>query len=64
MLEGYHDHDGYDDEVKHKRLLAVRAALEIAKESVSPSIVRPQSSLSDVEAHIGSLADAIQNALK
>lgn len=64
MLLGYHDENGRKDEDSHKRLLAVQAALEIAKASVSPSTVRPQSSLSDVEAHISSLADAIQAALK
>lgn len=66
MLENYHDHDGYDDEAKHKRLLAVQAALEIAKASASSSPPNYGNMSNDLDAaaeYIGKLADAIQAAI-
>lgn len=63
MLNGYFDMDESTPE-RDKRLLAVQAALEIIKASVTPSPVRPAGSLKDAEEHVASLADAIQNALR
>lgn len=71
MLEGYFDLDFFegDDLLRaKKRLLAVRAAVEIAKASVSATSQHPRSdrvedSLAGVEKQIKSLADAIQEAL-
>ncbi|EQC1054021.1 hypothetical protein ABN357_05755 [Providencia rettgeri] len=66
MLEDYYAHDGYDDEAKHKRLLAVQAALEIAKASASsspPTYGNMSNDLTAAAEHIGNLADAIQAAI-
>jgi len=71
MLEGYFDHDnatGADVAENRKRLLAVQAALEISKASVSASTansgIRSQMDLRNVAQEVSVLADAIQDALE
>ncbi|MRS15807.1 hypothetical protein GJV06_13005 [Enterobacteriaceae bacterium RIT691] len=71
MLEGYFDLDsttGADAVENRKRLLAVQAALEISKASVSASTanagIRSQMDLRNVAQEVASLADAIQDALE
>lgn len=71
MLEGYFDLDGATgaDAVENKkRLLAVQAALEIAKAAVSSSTansgIRSQMDLRNVSQEVATLADAIQDALE
>ncbi|MCS2158919.1 hypothetical protein MUU48_18720 [Scandinavium sp. H11S7] len=71
MLEGYFDLDdttGPDASENRKRLLAVQAALEISKASVSASTansgIRSQMDLRNVAQEVASLADAIQDALE
>ncbi|MFJ2973500.1 hypothetical protein ACIPDS_02315 [Kluyvera sp. NPDC087067] len=71
MLEGYFDLDnatGADASENRKRLLAVQAALEISKASVSASTansgIRSQMDLRNVSQEVASLADAIQDALE
>ncbi|MCS2148127.1 MULTISPECIES: hypothetical protein [Scandinavium] len=71
MLEGYFDLDGTtgpDASENRKRLLAVQAALEISKASVSASTansgIRSQMDLRNVAQEVASLADAIQDALE
>lgn len=65
MLEGYFG--DRENEHERQRLLAVAAALEIAKASVSAgngmSGARTEYDLQSVAKEIGSLADAIQRAL-
>lgn len=71
MLEGYFDLDNAtetDAVENRKRLLAVQAALEISKASVSASTanagIRSQMDLRNVAQEVSSLADAIQDALE
>ncbi|MFJ2973433.1 hypothetical protein ACIPDS_01975 [Kluyvera sp. NPDC087067] len=71
MLEGYFDLDNVTDaeaSENRKRLLAVQAALEISKASVSASTansgIRSQMDLRNVSQEVASLADAIQDALE
>ncbi|MEQ6280879.1 hypothetical protein [Kluyvera huaxiensis] len=71
VLEGYFDLDGatgVDAAENHKRLLAVQAALEISKASVSASTansgIRSQMDLRNVSQEVAALADAIQDALE
>lgn len=65
MLEGYFDLDGATGEQflkKHKRLLAVQAALEIAKSNnASQHVIND---LDAVKGYISDVADAIQIALE
>lgn len=71
MLDGYFDFDnltGKDFGDARKRLLAVKAALEIAKHAVDGSAGAATYSLVDqhlesVTTHIEALADAIQATL-
>lgn len=68
MLENYYENGLISTTEQEKRLIAVQAALEIAKASVAASSVHPRSdrvedSLTGVADKIGSLADAIQAAL-
>ncbi|MDE9483465.1 hypothetical protein KKJ06_19580 [Xenorhabdus bovienii] len=72
MLKGYFDKDYTDDDgdiKKHKRLLAVQAALEIAKASATASVAhvnvtKVENDLKYTASKIKELADAIQNALE
>ena len=71
MLEGYFDLDdatGEDASENRKRLLAVQAALEIAKAAVSATTansgIRSQMDLRNVSQEVATLADAIQDALE
>lgn len=71
MLEGYFDLDNVTDaeaSENRKRLLAVQAALEISKASVSASTansgIRSQMDLRNVSQEVAALADAIQDALE
>ena len=71
MLEGYFDLDnatGTEAVENRKRLLAVQAALEISKASVSASTanagIRSQMDLRNVAQEVSTLADAIQDALE
>lgn len=69
MLENYFKHGVAHTTDEQKRLLAVQAALEIAKASVGADSQHPRSdrvedSLKGVEKQIGSLADAIQGAIE
>lgn len=71
MLEGYFDLDGATgDKVNsnRKRLLAVQAALEIAKSSVgstgSATLSRVDDDLKYVSEAVSLLADAIEKALE
>lgn len=71
MLDGYFDLDGSTGnelKEKHKRLLAVKAALEIAKASASSATATSGSSMYNDIVHakeqIEGLADAIQDALE
>ncbi|MEZ2827791.1 hypothetical protein [Serratia liquefaciens] len=66
MLEDYF---GFNvTEEQKKRLLAVQAALEVAKASVGAATafsgVKSQSDLRNVASEIDALADAIQDALE
>jgi hypothetical protein len=66
MLEAYFGTAATDEQ--KKRLLAVQAALEISKASVSASTansgIRSQMDLRNVSQEVSSLADAIQDALE
>jgi len=65
MLEGYFDLDGATGDQflkKHKRLLAVQAALEIAKSNSASQYVT--NDLDAVKSYISDVADAIQIALE
>lgn len=65
MLEGYFDLDGVTGEQvakNRKRLLAVQAALEIAKSNHSSQYVA--NDLEAVKGYISDVADAIQTALE
>ncbi|AJJ20213.1 hypothetical protein [Yersinia intermedia] len=71
MLDGYFDLDastGNELKEKHKRLLVVKAALEIAKASASSASAssggRMYSDLDNAKDYIEGLADAIQHALE
>ncbi|WP_330985045.1 MULTISPECIES: hypothetical protein [Enterobacterales] len=71
MLEGYFDLDdatGAEAIENRKRLLAVQAALDISKASVSASTansgIRSQMDLRNVAQEVSTLADAIQDALE
>lgn len=70
MLESYFDQVAKDhaEAIKlNQRLLAVQAALEIAKASVSSTTamgVKSGYDLENVTKKIGALADAIQSALE
>ncbi|EGZ6657225.1 hypothetical protein GW221_09220 [Escherichia coli] len=72
MLEGYFDLDGVNGPQvaeNRKRLLAVQAALEIAKASVSANTADSNNSkarwdLTHIAAGIEDLADAIQASLE
>ncbi|EKA2135470.1 hypothetical protein ACHHZC_11675 [Citrobacter freundii complex sp. 2024EL-00228] len=71
MLDGYFNNDGDSGEAfvnKRKRLLAVQAALEIAKQSVGnyhqSTVSRVNEDLAKTADGIGKLADAIQSALE
>ncbi|CNF14081.1 hypothetical protein N4227_05215 [Yersinia enterocolitica] len=71
MLDGYYDLDGAVGEsvsANRKRLLAMQAALEIAKASAGSSDAangaRVGADLTDAAEHISALADAIQKAMK
>lgn len=71
MLEGYFDLDGATgaDVVENRKcLLAVQAALEIAKAAVSATTansgIRSQMDLRNVSQEVATLADAIQDALE
>lgn len=65
MLKDYFSQHTSEQE---RRLLAVEAALEIAKASVSASTsysgIKSQADLKNVAAEISNLADAIQEALE
>jgi hypothetical protein len=70
MLDGYYDLDGTRGEqvaTERKRLLAVKAALEIAKAAVgsnaSSTVSRADDDLKNVAKEVANLADAIQAAL-
>ncbi len=66
MLEEYFGASATDEQ--KKRLLAVQAALEISKASVSASTansgIRSQMDLRNVSQEVAALADAIQDALE
>ncbi|MGY6029651.1 hypothetical protein [Phytobacter sp. AG2a] len=66
MLEEYFGAAATDEQ--KKRLLAVQAALEISKASVSASTansgIRSQMDLRNVSQEVAALADAIQDALE
>lgn len=67
MLEGYFDLDGVKGPQvaeNRKRLLAVQAALEVAKASASSGKGVMHSDLDQATDSIAKLADAIQEALK
>ncbi|MCK8543172.1 hypothetical protein [Yersinia ruckeri] len=71
MLDGYYDLDGETGKsvaTNRKRLLAMQAALEIAKASAGSSDAangaRVGVDLTDTAENIGSLADAIQKAME
>ncbi|HAT2747123.1 TPA: hypothetical protein I8372_004767 [Citrobacter farmeri] len=67
MLDGYYGSGMVTTEEQRKRLLAVQAAIEIAKASVGSSDAAVHSRVGDdidaVAEKISALADAIQNAL-
>lgn len=70
MLDGYFDYDNLNGEAlakRRKRLLAVQAALEIAKASAASSDNSEHSRVDDdmkeAAKYVSSLADAIQAAL-
>lgn len=71
MLQGYFDWDetnGSDPAAKRKRLMAVQAALDIAKASAGAAggdagVNKLKFDLSHAASHVGALADAIQAAL-
>lgn len=71
MLQGYFDWDettGTDPALKRKRLMAVQAALDIAKASASAAsgdagINKLKYDLTYAASHVSDLADAIQAAL-
>ncbi len=70
MLDGYFDLDGLSGQEmkdKNKRLLAVKAALEIAKASVASSDAAAHSRVNDDIQYVADglevLVDAIQNVL-
>jgi hypothetical protein len=68
MLEGYNIYDNDEATIKMNRLIAVRAALEIAKASVvAPTAsvyCRTGEHLEAVSGQIESLASAIQKAVE
>lgn len=71
MLQGYYDWDettGSDPAAKRKRLMAVQAALEIAKASAGAAggdagVNKLKHDLLHATNHVRALADAIQAAL-
>jgi len=71
MLQGYYDWDEStkgDPAAKRKRLMAVQAALEIAKASAGAAggdagVNKLKFDLSHAAIHVSTLADAIQAAL-
>lgn len=67
MLEKYYEYENTDHDAKHKRQVAVGAALEVAKASVSAASAAtgPKSAadLLNVTRQVSDLADAIQTAL-
>ncbi|NTY85555.1 hypothetical protein FCH33_02030 [Serratia fonticola] len=69
MIEKYFETPLGQDEDAHRRLVAVNAALEIAKASVSAPTAytganKTSADLGYVKDKIGELADAIQDALE
>ncbi|WP_409248080.1 hypothetical protein [Enterobacter hormaechei] len=69
MLYKYFERDGLKDEEKHKRMIAVSAALEVAKASVSASnsdagLRKVECDLQYVSSSVNELADAIQRAIE
>ncbi|WP_413730810.1 hypothetical protein [Sodalis sp. RH22] len=63
MLENYYGSGGLESDDIEKRLIAVQAALEIAKASAS-NAPHVSSALSDTTSWVKGLADAIQEALE
>ncbi|EMM7413647.1 MULTISPECIES: hypothetical protein [Enterobacter] len=64
MLENYFKSGAIQTDEKTQRLLAVQAALEIAKASASSGGGVMHSDLDQAAERIGKLADAIQAAIK
>lgn len=68
MLDGYYGSGMVITEEQRKRLLAVQAAVEIAKASVSSAdssvYSRVGEDIDAVAEKVGALADAIQSALE
>ncbi|WHU82995.1 hypothetical protein A7P61_17125 [Pantoea agglomerans pv. betae] len=69
MLKEYFEYEGYDKDARHRRLIAVQAAMEIVKASVSAtsassSSSRVQNCLDGAAESIDRLADAIQAAIE
>ena len=69
MLKDYFEYEGYDKDARHRRFIAVQAAIDIAKASVaatsaSTSPNRVSNSLDGVAESIDKLADAIQAAIE
>lgn len=66
MLDDYFGFNVTEDQ--KRRLLAVQAALEVAKASVGSATtysgIKSQGDLKNVASEIGNLADAIQDALE
>ncbi|HFI5325889.1 hypothetical protein [Serratia liquefaciens] len=63
MLEKYYETPLGGDSEKHQRLIAVNAALEIAKAAASGSDSGVSTALYDVKTKIDEAADAIQAAI-
>ncbi|WP_240429794.1 hypothetical protein [Serratia marcescens] len=63
MLEKYYETPLGGDPEKHQRLIAVNAALEIAKAAASASDSGVSTALYDVKNKIDEAADAIQAAI-
>lgn len=63
MLEKYYETPLGTDEEKHQRLIAVNAALEVAKAAASASGSGVSTALYDVKNKIDEAADAIQAAI-
>lgn len=64
MLENYFKNGSIQTDEKTQRLLAVQAALEVAKASASSGNGVMHSDLDQATDRIGKLANAIQAALK
>lgn len=68
MLENYYKNGAINTDERTQRLIAVQAALEIAKASVGNShaanVSRVEDDLKSVATEINNLANSIQNALK